>query len=69
MQSMTSSRDKKPKVKLQEDDRNCQENINRRPMKSQLNDEKNCQSKCFKSPRRPICDDKKCLSTVNKSVF
>ena len=27
MQSVTSSRNKKPKVKLQEDDRKCQENI------------------------------------------
>ena len=34
MQSLTNSRNKKPKVKLQEDDRNCQENINRRPTNS-----------------------------------
>ena len=66
MQSVTSSIYKKPKVKLQEDDRNCQENINRRLTKLQLNDEKSCQSRCFKSPRRQVCDDKKCSSTVKK---
>ena len=64
MQSVTSSRNKKPKVKLQEDNRNCQEN--RRPMKSQLNDEKNYQSRCLKSPRQPMCDDRKCPSTMKK---
>ena len=28
--------------------------------------DKNCQYRCFKSPRRPVCDDKKCPSTVQK---
>ena len=65
MQSVTSSRNKKSKVKLQ-DDRNCQENINRQPTKSQWNDERNCQSRCFKTPRRQVCDNKKCPSTVKK---
>ena len=45
MQSVTSSRNKKPKVKLQEDDRKCQENVNRRPIKSQINADKSCQEK------------------------
>ena len=56
----------KSKGLLQEDDRNCQENINRRPMKSQLNDEKNGQSRCFKSPKRQMCNDKEHPSTVKK---
>ena len=66
MWSVTSSRNKKSKVKLQVDARNCQENVNRRPTKSQLNNEKNCQSRCFKSPRIPVCIDKKCPSTMKK---
>ena len=74
MQSVTTSsvpvrkqvHSNKSKVMLQEDDRNCQENINRTPTKPQLNDEKNCQSRCFKSLRRPVCNDKECSSTVKK---
>ena len=34
----------KSKVILQEDDQNCQENINRRPMQSQVNDDKKSQA-------------------------
>ena len=45
MQSVISSRNKKSKVELKEDDRNCQENINRRPMQSQNNIDKKSQDK------------------------
>ena len=42
---MTSLRNKKLKVKLQEDDRKCQENVSGRPMKSQNNVDKRSQEK------------------------
>ena len=36
-------------LKKQEDDKNCEENINRRPVKSKVCDDKKCQAtKCYK---------------------
>ena len=44
------------KVMLQENDRNCQENVNRRPMQSQMNDDKNSQidRNCQTSVMQPV---------------
>ena len=46
----------KSKVMLQDDDRNCQENINRRPMQSQMNDDKKSQAdrNCQTSVMQPV---------------
>ena len=64
MQSVTSSRNKKPKVKLQEDDRNCQEN--RRPKKpsSHMRSVTNTDDiKLLKPVTRRLCKDRCCQST------
>ena len=65
MWSVTSSGNRKLKVKLQEDDRNCQEN--RRPKKPKTHiwsvTKKTDDMQLPKPAGRRLCDDKNCQST------
>ena len=64
IQSVNSSRNKKPKVKLQEDDRNCQEN--RRPKKPRTHMRSVINTDNMQIPKpvaRRLCKDRYCQST------
>ena len=64
MQSVTSSRNKKPKVKLQEDDRNCQENRKPQKPRTHMRSVTNTNNMWLPKPvTRRLCKDRYCQST------
>ena len=64
MWSMTSSRNKKPKVKLQEDDRNCQENMRPKKPRTHMRSVTNTDNMWLPKPlTRRLCKNRYCQST------
>ena len=61
---VTSSRNKKPKVKIQEDDRNCQENKRPKKPRSHMKSVTNTDNMQLPKPvTRRLCKDRYCQST------